>query len=32
MLSWARSDPSWRDQFMWNNIGSWFEDKTDSDG
>ena len=32
ILSWARSDPSWRDQFRWNNIGSWFEDKTDSDG
>ncbi|GJF32772.1 hypothetical protein KNE206_54720 [Kitasatospora sp. NE20-6] len=31
MLGWAKGDPSWRDPFMWNNIGSWFESNGESD-
>ncbi|MFB7867898.1 hypothetical protein [Streptomyces sp. NPDC056069] len=23
--SWAKGRPDWKDAFMWNNIGAWFE-------
>ena len=25
MLGWAQGDSNWKDPFMWNNIGSWFD-------
>ncbi|MGP3989737.1 hypothetical protein [Streptomyces sp. 3N207] len=25
VLGWAKNDPTWKDAFMWHNIGSYFE-------